>query len=511
MKASGMFRVVFFILCTSLFLFLAFSPAPHAGDGRTVEEGEFVIKYGVAETGSSRYSVREITENAENPSLEITTTTILYATIRKNQKMEFQQKLTALLDEKTLDIKKYTIENESPFKTEKTLMNFSPGGAEVKRTAGGVTIKNTLPYSELPLIVDIASPAGGNLNLPLLAYVLKKKKLLASDSCSFEALATGSFQIFSLCLEKRKTGTDAGSVVYELRGGKEGTPIVYTLHIKADDGRILKMESPDEHYSYAVGQGRKIFSPPDISAAFLVPLKNDLRNCGSVKAKIKLRLLQENITEETLKRCTQHFSGSMKDGILEGTISVSSINFKALDSLPFPPASLDESLKPCISPELLIESEDSDIKKQALALTRDARTIRDVAQRCGQWVYENIEFAYTDGSAKATLLTKKGDWIPRNRLFISLMRSLGIPARFTGGFLLTEKVAGNYLWTEVYFGRGTGWVPVDVALGQIDYFSANYITLWNHGFFDPYSVRPEIDVLEYKEEQRPKGTKFIVR
>jgi hypothetical protein len=508
MNVPRLYRTATTMVCL-LVLLSAAPPVAKSAEAKTLEEGEYVMKYGPAEVGSSHYIIREISGNTEKPLIEIATTTLLSATIRKNMKVEFQQKLTALLDGQTLDIRKYTIENESPFKTEKTVMTFSVGEAEVIRTAGGVTVKGTLPYRELPFIADFASPAGGNLNLPLLASMLRKKKLSASDSMTLTALATGSFQSYSLSIEKK--GTEAGCLIYEMRAGTEGTPSVYRLYLSAEEGRIMKMDAPDEHFSCALGQGKKITALPDISAAFLIPLTSDLRNCGSVKAKIRLRLLQESVTEDTLKRCNQSFSGSMKDGVLEGTLTVTSMNFKALSSLDFPPSGLDESLKAYLKPEVLIESEDADIRKEAASLTRDAKTIREAVQRIGQWVYETTEFAYTDGSAKATLLAKKGDWIPRNRLFMALLRSLGIPSRFAGGFLLTEKVAGNYVWTEVYFGKEAGWVPVDVALGQIDYISANYLTLGNHMLFDPYTTKPSIEVLQYKEEPRPKGSRFIVR
>ncbi len=54
------------------------------------------------------------------------------------------------------------------------------------------------------------------------------------------------------------------------------------------------------------------------------------------------------------------------------------------------------------------------------------------------------------------------------------------------------------------------WIPIDTALGQIDYFSANYLTLCVQGVVDPFSVKPEIEIMLHREEPRPKGTRFVV-
>jgi len=76
---------------------------------------------------------------------------------------------------------------------------------------------------------------------------------------------------------------------------------------------------------------------------------------------------------------------------------------------------------------------------------------------------------------------------------------------------LSENMAGRYIWTEVYMGSEAGWVPVDTAMGQISYFSANHLTLWRQGFLDPFTLKPELQVVDFQEEKRPRGTKFLVK
>lgn len=50
-------------------------------------------------------------------------------------------------------------------------------------------------------------------------------------------------------------------------------------------------------------------------------------------------------------------------------------------------------------------------------------------------------------------------------LYISLMRTLGIPARWESGWMLHPGEKNFHDWAEVYF-EGVGWVPVDMSFGR---------------------------------------------
>lgn len=60
---------------------------------------------------------------------------------------------------------------------------------------------------------------------------------------------------------------------------------------------------------------------------------------------------------------------------------------------------------------------------------------------------------------------KHGDCGQVSLLFISLMRSLGVPARWESGWTLQPNSVGIHDWAEVYY-EGIGWVPVDVSFGR---------------------------------------------
>lgn len=58
-----------------------------------------------------------------------------------------------------------------------------------------------------------------------------------------------------------------------------------------------------------------------------------------------------------------------------------------------------------------------------------------------------------------------GDCGQVSLLYISLMRSLGVPARWESGWMLHPGEVNLHDWAEVYF-EGVGWVPVDASFGR---------------------------------------------
>lgn len=55
-------------------------------------------------------------------------------------------------------------------------------------------------------------------------------------------------------------------------------------------------------------------------------------------------------------------------------------------------------------------------------------------------------------------------------LYISLMRTLGVPTRWESGWMLHPGETNLHDWAEIYY-EGIGWVPVDVSFGR--YTSSN--------------------------------------
>lgn len=58
-----------------------------------------------------------------------------------------------------------------------------------------------------------------------------------------------------------------------------------------------------------------------------------------------------------------------------------------------------------------------------------------------------------------------GDCASQSYYFAALCRSIGIPARATGGYQMIDGSAGTHIWAEFYL-EGYGWIPVDVTAAE---------------------------------------------
>lgn len=117
-----------------------------------------------------------------------------------------------------------------------------------------------------------------------------------------------------------------------------------------------------------------------------------------------------------------------------------------------------------------------------------------------------------------------GDCGQVSLLYISLMRSLGVPARWESGWMLHPGEKNLHDWAEVYF-EGVGWVPVDVSFGRytpasdpraVNFYSTGMdahrmaSNLGVSGKFDPEKrfVRSETVDAQLGEVESTKGNLF---
>ncbi len=125
-----------------------------------------------------------------------------------------------------------------------------------------------------------------------------------------------------------------------------------------------------------------------------------------------------------------------------------------------------------------------EIKERAQALAAGEDDLYIVAFKVGSWVQQNIQYNLTTLTAQAV---QKSSWVLENRegvcdeltnLFISMMRSLGVPARFVSGMAYTNLGYKwePHGWAEVYF-PDKGWVPFDVTFGQFGWIDPGHVKL----------------------------------
>ncbi|MBN2603091.1 MAG: transglutaminase domain-containing protein [Candidatus Thermoplasmatota archaeon] len=124
-----------------------------------------------------------------------------------------------------------------------------------------------------------------------------------------------------------------------------------------------------------------------------------------------------------------------------------------------------------------INPENSNIKSIALKVLNDANSNNSftVAKNLFIWLKENTIYQIHQEnnivqSAEDTFTKGSGDCDDLSFLYISLCRSVGIPARFISGFLIEENndiiSSVGHAWVEIYVGpeiTSNGWIPVECS------------------------------------------------
>lgn len=136
------------------------------------------------------------------------------------------------------------------------------------------------------------------------------------------------------------------------------------------------------------------------------------------------------------------------------------------------------NIKPYNSNSELYKKYTSTDHKHIVNLESLARSIVGNEQspyRQSELIYEYISQTYPWAGAREystieclpqyVIDEKHGDCGQVSLLYISLMRSLGVPARWESGWMLHPWSKNLHDWAEVYF-EGVGWVPVDVSFGR---------------------------------------------
>ena len=126
----------------------------------------------------------------------------------------------------------------------------------------------------------------------------------------------------------------------------------------------------------------------------------------------------------------------------------------------------------------------NDIKSKAQEIVSGEDDLYIATFKIGQWVQSNVK--YDLGTLTAEVV-QKSSWVFENKdgvcdeitnLFISMMRSVGVPARYVSGLAYTNinEKWGPHAWAEVYF-PNYGWVPFDITYGQMGWIDPTHIKI----------------------------------
>mmetsp|Transcript_3679 Transcript_3679/g.5753 ORF Transcript_3679/g.5753 Transcript_3679/m.5753 type:complete len:802 (+) Transcript_3679:147-2552(+) len=179
------------------------------------------------------------------------------------------------------------------------------------------------------------------------------------------------------------------------------------------------------------------------------------------------------------------------------------------DKLPFPipPQSIHPRVK-----KLYVDrvGKYADTSPELQALAHDITTNTDDLYRAifliAEWIHSHIEYSLDSmgleiQTAAQVLQSGWGKCDEMSALFVSLCRSVGIPARFVSGWAYTDNTElfdsrwGGHVWAESYVGNE--WIPVDVTYGQVGFVDAGHVVL-----------QTSPDVVESNVEYNARGNDF---
>lgn len=158
---------------------------------------------------------------------------------------------------------------------------------------------------------------------------------------------------------------------------------------------------------------------------------------------------------------------------------------KVGEKISFPQQGFDDNIKIYTRPSNFIDVND-DIKTKAAEITNGERDYYAAVFKLASWVNENINYSADSMTSEAI---QKSSWVMENKygvcdeltdLFISMCRSVGIPARFASGVAFSNRNNGfgNHGWAEVYF-PGHGWIPFDPTYGQYGWIDPSHVKLYD--------------------------------
>ena len=123
------------------------------------------------------------------------------------------------------------------------------------------------------------------------------------------------------------------------------------------------------------------------------------------------------------------------------------------------------------APHIMWTGKYSDVAKLAKEIVGDetdpykqSELVYDYIAKTFPWAGAR-EYSTIENIPQYVIDERHGDCGQVSMLYITMMRSLGVPARWESGWMLHPGESNYHDWAEVYF-EGVGWVPVDASFGR---------------------------------------------
>jgi transglutaminase-like putative cysteine protease len=190
--------------------------------------------------------------------------------------------------------------------------------------------------------------------------------------------------------------------------------------------------------------------------------------------------------------------------------------FETVDARTLRPSALDPSAPQYVEAEPFLEVDDPEIRAEALRVVRDRLDDRAKAEALLRFVHSFVEKRPTVSlpSAREVFRTRVGDCNEHTALYVTMVRSVGIPARIAAGLVSLRGAFYYHAWAEVYLRTGAEglWLPVDPTLNEFP-ANATHIRLVRGGLDKQASIvglvgQARLTILEM--DLRPEATPVLV-
>ena len=210
---------------------------------------------------------------------------------------------------------------------------------------------------------------------------------------------------------------------------------------------------------------------------------------------------EEDITQKVLSAETNPFAQKLENKYryewkdAKGTVSYSmktttqtaNVFNKVTKKIIFPIKNIPEGYDKYTKSTEHIDSDTPSIVKKASELAEGEDDLFIVVSKLAMWTKNTVQYNLSTLTAD---VSQKASWVLENKqgvcdeltsLFIAMLRSLGIPARFVSGVSFTNSPLfpdqwGAHGWAEVWF-PDVGWIPFDPTFGEFGWIDPGHVKM----------------------------------
>ncbi|MFP4458280.1 MAG: transglutaminase-like domain-containing protein [Candidatus Zixiibacteriota bacterium] len=197
----------------------------------------------------------------------------------------------------------------------------------------------------------------------------------------------------------------------------------------------------------------------------------------------------------------QKFKGDIENNTISGEFKIEAKRFKSKKAMDYPYTDFLDDLSQYFMATSSYPTGDTAISKTAIRIAGENGNSWEAAKSIVDYVADSIEYVIEENGTRRGFIKKEGNALTQAQIAVTMLRSLGIPARLVGGIIYTSKHFSTHHWAEVLVDKKT-WLPIDPSTGEAEFFSAVHITLWEGlAKVDGSLGKFDVEVLDYEIKQ----------